>query len=377
MKKFACFLVFASLVIVAHAQEEKVFITGFEYTEEVTAEWSFTGGAFIESFVDFPTDPAPVEGEAALVVIYDNAGSEWQHGRLDFTIPPVDIRGMREFRMSVYFTPDSTGDLRLRLDLPNGNILGFADVPSAGEWHELVWKIDRKMSEADFLSSLSYIQGFIVPTPGDAAGEVWIDNMYAFRPADIPAEVDEILVYGFNEADPDTGAPIGWTKGSEEGYMPELSEGLAEPTEGSDAMAMFAWSGYLENVQTTNALEAFDRWAEALEIQFDVRTPEPISGGWMQSRIVLRSGITDDPDSEVESSLKEIGYYDAVDDWKTLLWEVDMTDHIPNIEHPDGWLEITISTNQNADADGSFILIDNFRVTVPSEPVDVGNWSVY
>ncbi len=230
----------------------------------------------------------------------------------------------------------------------------------------------------DFLSELTYIQGFIVPTPGDAAGEVWIDNFYAFRPADIPAEIDEVVVYGFNEADPDTGAPVGWTKASDEdGYMPEMAAGLADPSEGSDSMVMFCWSGYVNNVITTDALGAFDRWREALEIQFDVLTPEAISGGWMQSRIVVRSGIGEDADSVVEDSMKEIGYADAVDDWKTLLWEVDMTDHIPNINAADGWLEIQIDTNQNGDADGQMILVDNFRVTVPREPVDVNSWALY
>ncbi|RJP34135.1 MAG: hypothetical protein C4527_02490 [Candidatus Omnitrophota bacterium] len=377
MKRLLCVVLFVSLVVTANAQEEKVFITGFEFTEELTGEWAWTGGAFQGSFVDLPTSPQPVEGEAVLVVFYDNGGSEWQHGTLNFAIPPVDISGMREIRMSVYFTPESTGTLQIRLDLPNGNILGFASVPSAGEWHELVWKIDRKTSVADFMSALSYVQGFIVPTPGSAAGEVWLDNVYAFRPADIPAAVDEILVYGFNTADPETGAPVGWTRAGDTGYMPEMAAGLAEPSEGSDSMAMFCWSGYLQNVRTTNALEAFDRWAEALEIQFDVRTPTAIPGGWMQSRIRIRSGIGDDASTVVEFASKEIGYYDAVNSWKTLLWEVDMTNHIPNIEAPGGWLEIRIDTNQNASADGAFILVDNFRVTVPREPVGVSNWSLY
>ncbi|MGC9326761.1 MAG: hypothetical protein ACP5I1_03930 [Candidatus Hinthialibacter sp.] len=322
-------------------------------------------------------EPAlPIEGEAVLVVIYDNGGSEWQHATLNFAIPPVDISGMREIHMSVYYTEDSTGDMQIRLDLPQGNILGVVTVPSVGEWHELVWKIDRKTSVADFMSELSFFQGFINPTPGDAAGEVWIDNIYALRPADIPAEIEEILVYDFEEVDPETNAPVGWTLVGEDGYMPEMMGDWSEPSQGSDAMVMFAWSGYLDNVKTTNALEAFDRWSEALEIQFDVRLSETIPGGWMQSRISLHSGIGDNEETVVVDSLKEIGYQDAIDAWKTLLWEVDMTNHIPNIQDPNGWFEVHIHTNQDASAEGSPIFIDNFRVTVP-KVTPVNNWSLF
>ncbi|MBN2325726.1 MAG: hypothetical protein JXR73_01140 [Candidatus Omnitrophica bacterium] len=365
-----------ALAVSVNAQEEKIFITGFEDTEELTGTWSWTGGAF-DSFVDYPMEPSlPIEGEAVLVVIYDNAGSEWQHARLDFAIPPVDISGMREIHMSVYYTEDSTGDMQIRLDLPNGNILGIVTVPSVGEWHELVWKIDRKTSVADFMSELNYVEGFINPTPGDAAGEVWIDNVYAYRPADIPAEIEEILVYDFEEVDPETNAPVGWTLVGEDGYMPEMMGDWSEPSQGSDAMVMYAWSGSLENLKTTNALEAFDRWSEALEIQFDARLSESIPGGWMQSRISLHSGIGENEETVVEDSLKEIRYDEAVDYWKTLLWEVDMTNHIPNIEDPNGWLEIHIHTNQDASAEGSPIFIDNFRVTVPkTTPVD--DWSLF
>lgn len=376
MKKTWLAALMLVLAVSVYAQEERVFITGFEDTEELIGTWSWTGNAFT-SFVDYPMEPAlPIEGEAVLVVIYDNGGSEWQHATLNFAIPPVDISGMREIHMSVYYTEDSTGDMQIRLDLPQGNILGVVNVPSVGEWHELVWKIDRKTSVADFMSELSFFQGFINPTPGDAAGEVWIDNIYALRPADIPAEIEEILVYDFEEVDPETNAPVGWTLVGEDGYMPEMMGDWSEPSQGSNAMVMFAWSGYLDNVKTTNALEAFDRWSEALEIQFDVRLSETIPGGWMQSRISLHSGIGDNEETFVVDYLKEIGYADAVDAWKTLLWEVDMTNHIPNIQDPNGWFEVHIYTNQNASAEGSPIFIDNFRVTVP-KVTPVNNWSLF
>ncbi len=142
MKRILCVFLFASLATVGFTQEEKVFITSFEDSEELTGSWdnSWTGGSFQECFVDYGTDPAPPDGDAVLVIFYDNAGSTWQHSTFNFAVPAVDITGMREIHMSVYFTPESTGDLQIRMDLPNGNILGFADVPSAGEWHELVWK---------------------------------------------------------------------------------------------------------------------------------------------------------------------------------------------------------------------------------------------
>jgi len=380
MKKGFLFVLALLVSSGVFAQEEKVFITGFEDTEELTGTWTWTGGAFKESFVDYPTNPKPVEGDAALIVSYDNAGSEWQYGTLNLAIPPVNLTGMREIHMSVYFTPESTGDFAIRFDLPNGNILGFDYVSKVGEWEELVYKIDRKTSAASFMSEISSFYGFICPTPGTAKGEAWIDNIYAVRPANIPAEIEEVLVYGFNEADPTTKAPTGWSKSAEESYMPEmLTELMGDtitPTEGTDAMVMHPYSSYVLNIQTTDALKAFNRWAEVIEIQFDVRIPESVPGSWLQSRLVLRSGITGSTDFDVSEDTKEIGYADATSDWKTLLWEVDMTNHISNIKDPNGWFEVVISTNNDASADGFDVFIDNFRVTVP-KVTDVNDWSLF
>lgn len=380
MKKAVFVSVALLLAVSVFAQEEKVFITGFEDTEEITGTWAWASNAFKESFVNYPTTPKPVEGDAVLAVVYDNGGSEWQYGTLNFAIPAVNLTGMREIHMSVYFTPGSTGDLSIRLDLPNGNILGFGYVSKVGEWQELVFKIDRKTSVASFMSSISSLYGFICPTPGTAKGEVWIDNIYAVRPANIPAEIEEVLVYGFNEADPTTGAPVGWTKNAEQGYMPEMMKAVLadaiEPSEGTDAMIMHPYSTYVLNLQTTNALKAFSRWAEVIEIQFDVRIPESVPGSWLQSRLNLQSGVTGSTDSEVSEDTKEIGYADATSAWKTLLWEVDMTNHIANIKDPNGWFQVNVSTNNDASADGFSVCIDNFRVTVP-KVTDVTDWSVF
>jgi len=370
------------------AQEQKVFITSFEDTEELTGTWTWTGNAFKESFVDYPTNPKPVEGDAVMAVVYDNGGSEWQYSTLNFAIPPVDLTGMREIHMSVYFKPESTGDMSIRLDLPNGNILGFAYVSKVDQWEELVWKIDRKTSVASFMSSVNQLLGFICPTPGTAKGEVWVDNIWAVRPANIPAEIEEILVYGFNEADSATKAPKGWANAAEESYMPEMMTNLAEdlrtdasqnlidPLEGTDSMVMYPYSSYILNVQTTNALQAFKRWAEVIEIQFDVRIPKSVPGSWLQSRLILRSGITGSTDFDVTEETKEIGYADANSALKTLLWEVDMTNHVSNIKDPNGWFEVVVSTNNDASADGFPVFIDNFRVTVP-KVTDVTDWSVF
>ncbi len=372
MKKVIFTVLCCTIAMISFAQDQ-VFITGFEDTEEITGEWSWIGGAFT-SFVDYPTDPAPVEGEAALVVIYDNNGSEWQHARMDFAVPAVDLTGMREIRMSVYFTPESTGDMSIRFDLPNGNSLGFAYVPNTGEWHELSWKIDR-LTSATRVSSVGYIQGFICPTPGDAAGEVFIDNMYAIRPASMP-ELEEIMLYGFNEADPETSAPSGWINA--EGALPELTNDWVEPLEGSDSMVFFAGGGYLQNIVTTNALEVFDRWDEVSEILFDLRIAESVPGDWLQSRLRFRSGITGNDDALVEETTKEMGYSDATEAWKTMLFEVDLSNHVDNMNDPNGWFEIRIDTNNAASADGFAIFIDNFRVAVPvGGPVNVSEWNLY
>lgn len=358
--------------------QERVDITSFEES----FEWTW-GVGNAETFVDF-VEP-PIDGETALVVFYDNAGSEWQHGTMSFQIDPVDLTGMREIRMSVYFTEGSTGQLRIRLDLPGGNILGFGEIPQdengdylLGEWHEISFPIDR-LSSQNSVSDIGFIQGFIVPTPGDASGEVWIDNIYAIRSADIE-DVEEIVLYDFEELDSSTGSVMGWQP--LDGLDALLGEGEVEPFSGNNYMTFFASDGYAaSNVATLNAKADFDNWQNAREILFEIRIPEGPPGGWIQSRLTIVSGIEGDDTTEVTSETREIGFTDAIDEWRTFLYEFDVTPHLDHINDPNGFFRVGISTNNDASALDFPVFVDNFRVAVVAGSSGggspVSSWSLY
>ena len=375
IRQTAWILVFGlAMATMVSAQEQRVNITSFE-EEDFT--WQWTGGNIPDSGVEEnPGGVAAADGNYVLVVVYDNRGSTWQYTNMSFPIGSVDLTGMREIRMSVFFTEQCQGNLSMRLDLASGNILGMAYAPSKGQWHELVFPIDRKLSESDFIKSINWFGGFFAPETGTNSGEVYIDNIYGIRPAGTP-EVEEVLIYGFNEADPGTGEPAGWTVGAEGHIPPELGTGDVTPKEGNNYMVMWTGPGYVWSVQTTNALAAFNRWPDVKEVLFDVYVGDPIASGWLQSRIDITSNITGSGVDDAYTSTREIGYADATSNWKELLYEVDMTPHLANIADPNGWLRIRISTNNDANNDlDKRVFVDNFRVAV-AKSTDVTDWMCY
>ena len=348
--------------------QDRVDITSFEEG----LEWGWTGGAFQGSFVDDVGNQAQ-DGSHVLVVIYDNGGSEWQYATLNFPIGSVDLTGMREIHMWVRYSPESTGELRIRLDLPNNNILGFAQTVQPGEWSEMVFRIDR-LTSANSVNSVGFFQGFITPTPGSAAGEVWIDNIYAVRPSSIPV-VEEVLLYDFESVDPATGSPQGWE--AYQGAGADEGQGEITPSHGNNYLTFYAGGGYAQNVRTINTLADFSRWADVVEILFDIRIASGVPGGWLQSRLHLNSGVTGDTSTDVSTQTKEIGYAETSSSgWKTMLFEVDLSSHRDNLTNPNGWFTVAVSTNNGAEADGFPIYLDNFRVAAP-QGTPVSNWSVY
>lgn len=375
MKRAAwVFIVCFTVAAVAAAQgEQRVNITSFE--DEYV--WQWTGGNIQYSGIEEkPGGVTPADGNYALVVTYDNMGSTWRYVNMSFPIDPVDLTGMREIRMSVYFTEQCQGDLSMRLDLASGNILGMAYASAKGQWQELVFPIDRKLSESEFIKSINWFGGFFAPENGANTGEIYIDNIYAVRPANTP-EVEEVLVYGFNDKDPATGEPVGWTAGAEGQIPPELGAGDVTPKEGSNYMVMYTGAGYIWTVQTTDALGAFNRWKDVKEILFDVYVGDTITSGWLQSRIDIASNITGSGVEDAYTDTREIGYADATSDWRELLFEVDMEPHLANLSDPNGWLRIRISTNNDANNDAEKrVFVDNFRVAV-AKSTDVSNWECY
>jgi len=274
MKRAAgVFILCFTVAAMATAQEKRVDITSFEDG----LAWQWTGGNVTYSGVELkPGNVQPPDGDNALVVVYDNQGSTWQYINFSFQTDPVDLTGMREIRMSVYFTEPCQGDLSMRLDLTGGNILGMAYATAKGEWQELVFPIDRKLSESETVKSINWFGGFISPENGANSGEMYIDKIYAIRPAGT-VDVEEVLVYGFNDKDAATGEPLGWTVGGEGLIPPELGAGDVTPKEGGNYMVMWTGAGYILTVQTTDALAAFNRWKDVKEILFDVYVGDTIS----------------------------------------------------------------------------------------------------
>ena len=323
----------------------------------------------------------PKDGNNALYVDYDNSGGNWQYASLNFPagIDPIDLTGMREIHMWVYFLPDSEGTLSIRFDFPNGANMGTQTATKTGEWQELVWKIDRLTSDT-LISSINYWGGFIVPDPTGIKGALYIDNIYAVRPAGIP-EVQSLLLYGFNDKNTDNDAPKGWTKAV--GDMPRLGNGEATPTEGSNYMVMNLGNSWIENVTTINAKNDFDRWPQVLEIMVDVQVSSEYTGTWAQSALVLKSGVNDADGNPVPDAKNvnnwdgyaELGYGDAKA-WKTILWGVDMSKHIGAFENDGGWFNISLSSNNDTAALGQAIYFDNLRVSIPKTTA-VSEWSLF
>ncbi|MDP8244405.1 MAG: hypothetical protein P9L94_10020 [Candidatus Hinthialibacter antarcticus] len=354
---------------ISFAQDEIVPITSFENLDE---DWTFSGGSILLSLVEEqPGDIAASDGNAALVVNYDNAGSAWQYAGMSFPVGEIDLTGMREIRMDVYFTPDTVGDLSVRLDLASGNILGFAYASAVGEWQTVSFPIDRKLSASDFMQTVNWIGGFFGPEDGANVGEMYIDNIRGVRPEGT-VDVEEVVLYSFDEATA-SGEPTGWA--ADEGIVPELGDGEFTPKEGNNYMLMFTGEGYIWSVMTADAINDFNRWGEVQEVLFDVIAGDSYS--WLQTRISIVSGIGDDVDTEVATETKELGYSDNTTDWRELLFGVDMTDHQGNINDPNGWVRVRISTNNDAADAGKFVFVDNFRVAVPVGGSDVSEWNLY
>ena len=222
-----------------------------------------------------------------------------------------------------------------------------------------------------------------MPGAEGVTGAMYIDNIWAVRPAGVP-DVEQVMVYDFDVPDPATQAPLGWTQA--EGRPPLIGAGDVPAAQGSNYMEMLLGGNWVRNVQTTDALNAYNRWAEVLEISVDVRVSTDYTGSWVQSALILQSGVNGpdgSPDPNVTNvsdwdGYPELGYGEATSDWKTILWAVDMSNHRGAFENPGGWFVISLTSNNDASQDGARIFFDNFQVSVPvGGGTPVHDWSVY
>ncbi len=178
-----------------------------------------------------------------------------------------------------------------------------------------------------------------------------------------------VLVYGFNEEDPDTTFSTGWTTTDANVQMPIPGEGEITPSEGENYMVTELGPGWANYLQTDDAMGAFDRWTDIQEIILDVQLGGTTS--WAQIALIIQSG------SGGWDQYSLLGINDAVDDWKTIVWKVDMAKHAPAFEEEGGWFQLWFATNNDAADAGVPLYIDNFRAAVTKETTSVIDWALY
>lgn len=355
-------------------------ITGFEGLD---FDWAYSGNSVVFSQIvwdDFQGGATLREGEQMLVVEYDNAvGGTWQWAQMNF-FEPVDLTGATEIHMWVFVVKEQTkGNFEIRLDLPGGIGLGTRGIPSDqwGKWVELVWSMDH-ITSTQKVASVGNFGGFISAgdPPADSgvaanAGVFYIDEVFALRPAGTPEEYEEVVLWGFNEEDPTTGEPVGWTKESGAGII--LGLGDVEPSEGENYGEIELSSGWVANVKSTDALAIFDQWPSVLEVMADVRVASDFSGGWLNFQLVMQSN------GNGWDSYGEMGIAGAKDAWMTLLWSVDISKHAaafdPTVEGR--WFQMMFTTNQESSQAGKYMYIDNVRVVIPKGGTDVADWTLF
>lgn len=359
------------------AQEAKrIDIAGFEGFD---FEWKFTDASVVNSYAaEKPLEggAVPKAGTQVLAVEYDNnVGGAWAYGTMNLP-EPLDLTGMTEIHMWVFVVKEKTvGRTQFRLDLPGGIGLGYRDVPSDqwGKWVELVWGMDH-ITSTEKISSVGALNGFIAPDNATDSGMVYIDEVYAYRPVGTPNEYQEALVWGFNESDPATGYPKGWTIGGSPEFKLADADLLkdVQPSEGTN-FGMFAiGSAWVHDVTSADALTAFDRWPQVLEIMVDARVQSDFAGGWLNFQLVLQSNQT------TWDAYGEMGLNTYKDNWATFLWKVDISKHLTAFDPAtEGrYFQVGFATNQAAGDEGKFIYIDNFKVVIPKVTA-VSDWPLF
>lgn len=395
---FFCFCI----TLCAFAQEQQVFITGFEEVQGL----QLNGAQVILSLEDDSSNQdgvPPYEGDGLFVVEYDNTGNVWSWAQFDFT-EPVDATGMRELNLLVYFLPDTIPnddgayELRLRLSTditgdgnPNEVALGYNSNPRdpetnelipaeevPGQWVKYSWQIDSITSK-DYLSELTGFALSIMPGDEGKYGVFYMDNIYASRPADFPSALEEVLIYDFDTEDlPIT--PAGWEASA--GQM-VIGDGFIEPSQGTNYMEIWIGAGWTDEVQTTDAKGATDLWAQATDIAMDVQIADDFTGTWLLLNPTLQSGGNDadgNPLTNVNGwdgyGEREISGTGYLGQWKTIAWPIRRENHIDAFTNADGWFTIHLITNKDSAEAGKSLYIDNFRLLVPSDS-NINEWSVY
>ncbi|MDX9754179.1 MAG: sugar-binding protein [bacterium] len=343
------------------AVDQRVDICNFEADEDLGIQ--ITGSTIVESGVFSPADDGiPLhEGEFGLYGWFDSSQGEWTQTTLTFPTA-IDLTGMRELHFWIYFFSDAKmhrdGNFRFRVYGPHNNLFGIPQVSQAGVWTEIVLPIDRAASDSE-LTSVNQLR--FVWNPGDNAteGRFYIDEIYGFHPGDTPA-VQDVMIYGFNQADPATGYPVGWQARSDSvGLM--MGDAFVQPSEGSDYMESIMPGGWKRPMETINAARDFDQWDRVLDVTVDARISEDNSQSWHDFLLVLESSSGGYYQYEIKGVMNK-------DSWRRVTWDVDITPHLGSIADPNGWFRLSFITQTGEPAVGS-VFIDNLRVGIATDYV--------
>lgn len=372
MEKVFAVILCSFVVVSAFGQEAKrVDITNFE--DELT--WAYSGNTVVLSYVEyepfFYPEIKPKEGEASLYVEYNNNGNGWSWAQINFPAGGVDATGMTELHMWIYVRPGSVpnADGNYQINLQSGDVnFGTQGTQTTGEWVKLVYPIDT-LTSTTRISNISYFGGFISPGAADASGIIYIDDMYFYRPAGVQ-ETETLLIYSFDEEDPDTLLAKGWQSTDDSVQAPILGQGEVQPSQGTNYMAFPLTSGWANVIQTSGALAAFNRWTEVQEIMIDARVEKAPSNWGPQTALIIQS------EAGGWDQYAENSFSSAVDSWKTLVWKVNMAKHAPSLSQEGAWMNIWLSTNNDAANAGILVFYDNFRVVVP-KTTPVSDWSLF
>lgn len=403
MKRMVFCCMSLCLALSAVAQDPQVFITGFE-----NGDGAAFGGSQVTASLEEDASNLdgvqPFEGNGLLFVEYNNSGNVWGWSDLDFPAI-VDATGMRNIHMLVYFLPDtapnddSLYELRLRLyadtdgdggsneidvgyksaprNPTTGELVPAEEVP--GQWVEYTWEIDKITSE-EYLSTLSGVGISIMPGDEGKTGVFYVDNIYTSRPANFPTNLEEVLVYSFdNEELPIQ--PEGWESA---GGQMVIGDGFIPPSQGTNYMEIWIGEWWIQEARTTNAKGATDLWAKATDIIMDIYVGEEFTGTWLLVNPVLQSGGNDADGNPLEKvsgwdsyGEREIFWSGHYGQWKSISWPIRVENHIDALTNEGGWFQIILVTNKDAAEAGKSIYVDNFRLAVAAEGSGVEHWSLF
>ena len=358
----------------ALAAEKVIPITDFS-----DYQGAYTGTEVESSFVvDLPLNGVPVrEGKTALETIYNNNGNAWPW--LSFTFPQgeLDLTGMRELHIWVYFTPDTEGETKMNIQFA-GIDFGDQTAPEKGKWCELVWKIGRIPSDT-MISKINAIYGRFPSGDAnkDAKGTVYIDKIWFVRPANI-IDVEEVTLYGFNN---DSKDDLGWAVTYDN--LPDnffLGKGETTPKEGDNYLELALVPSWKSYVVTKDVRSKFDRWEDVTEIILDFKTNEAYTESWGSIVLVMQSGPEDATAGTGGWDQYAGRAINTAKEWTTVSWDVNVARHaaafVDKVDGSWGQFFIIVQTPDTMAATDAAMYIDNFRVAAKKK-VAINDWTLF